>query len=113
MKRPRYSDRMTDSQMTTPRSSSAEHTPKRRSQLSCQDGRLCVPPRVADRALAGIDRDAGCRSARTTGLVPALEEAFAIGGTERKPLGLVSRPTQTQPLSRVGEIGSRAELLAL
>jgi hypothetical protein len=58
-----------------------------------------VPPRIPDRALAGIDRDAGCRSARTTGLVPALEEAFALGGTERKPLGLVSRPTQTQPLS--------------
>ena len=31
-----------------------------------------VASRVADRALAGIDRGARCRSARTTGLVPAL-----------------------------------------
>jgi hypothetical protein len=69
------------------------HSPKRRSQLSCQDGRLCVPPRVADRALAGIDRGARCRSARTTGLVPALEEAFALAGTERKP-DIASRPVR-------------------
>jgi hypothetical protein len=51
----------------------------------CQSGRLCVPPRVADRTLTGVDRGAGCRSARTTGLWCRLEEAFALGGTERKP----------------------------
>jgi hypothetical protein len=62
---------------------------------------LCVPPCVPDRALAGIDRRAGCRSARTT--VPAPEEAFALGGTGRKPSGLVSCPTQTHPLSSGGK----------
>jgi threonyl-tRNA synthetase len=42
-------------------------------------------------------RRAGCRSARTS--VPAPEEAFALGGTGRKPSPLVSCPTQTHPLS--------------
>ena len=42
-------------------------------------------------------RRAGCRSARTS--VPAPEEAFALGGTGRKPSPLVCCPTQTQPLS--------------
>jgi hypothetical protein len=72
---------------------------------------LCVPPCVPDCALAGIDRRAGCRPARTT--VPLLEEAFALGGMGRKPSGLVSCPTQTHPLSKWGKIGGRAELLAL
>jgi hypothetical protein len=53
-----------------------------------------VPARVPDRTPAGVDRGAGWRSARTTGLVPALEEAFALGGTERKPLGRASCPME-------------------
>jgi acyl dehydratase len=45
------------------------------------------------------DRRAGCRSARTT--VPELEEAFSLGGTGRKPSGVVS--DETHPLSSGGK----------
>src|SRR3982074_1875549 len=58
------------------------HSPKRRSQPSCKNEHLCVPPRVPHGALAGIDRGAGCRTARTTGLVPALEEAVSLGALQ-------------------------------
>jgi hypothetical protein len=81
-----------------------------------------VPPRVPHRALAGVDRGAGCRSARTTGLVPA-EGGICLGGTERKLLGLAPCPMEvarerdklrSNPAALDWrKTGGRAELLAL